>query len=328
MSKLVIVVPAGRRRCGRALLLGSDGSTRAGPLRVLATASGWAAKRHDNEARDWRKPFGHTPTGSYLVAGSLPPGVAPHPRRWRRFGMLGALVLQPAGGDALEAAKAGRRRFLVHGGPEDRRGRLRPTFGGLRLSDSDLNVLLRAVNDANAARDPVSTVELLEAATSFWSEGRRRDRAGRLRPSFLPPRPRRGARAKVPVRHAALIALGFGIAGSSLARRGGATVDRLARRDFVGLALLTLGALGASACSAPDAPAPDPTLPWVPAVPTVDPNAPDPPDGGVDDDGGGPNGGYGGPCPGDDGSGDDGSGDDGTGSGDTGDDSSGGGGTG
>ena len=187
MAKLVIVVPKDRGRCGRALLIGSDGATRAGPLRVLATASKWAARRHGNEARDCHKPYGHTPPGSYVVAGSLPPGVVPHPRRWRRFGVLGALVLQPVGGDALEASKAGRRRFLLHGGAEDRRGRLRPTFGGLRMSDPDLNALLRAVNDANAARDPVSSVELVETSTLMWSDEGQHDRAGRLRPSFLPP---------------------------------------------------------------------------------------------------------------------------------------------
>ena len=27
-----------------------------------------------NGDRDWRKPFGHTPTGTYVVAGALPPG--------------------------------------------------------------------------------------------------------------------------------------------------------------------------------------------------------------------------------------------------------------
>lgn len=135
MSKLVIVVPADRRRCGRALLLGGDGSTRFGPIRVLATSSEWAARRHGNEARDWRKPFGHPPSGSYVVGGSLPPGVAPRPKRMRRFGALGALVLVPVGGNALEALKAGRRRFLLHGGPTDRRRRLRPTFGGFRVSD-------------------------------------------------------------------------------------------------------------------------------------------------------------------------------------------------
>lgn len=220
MSKLVIVVPASRRRCGRALLLGNDGSTSFGPFRVLATASGWAAKRHHNDARDWRKPFGQPPSGSYVVGGFLPPGMTPRPKRLRRFGLLGALVLTPVAGEALVAATAGRRRFLLHGGPTDRRGRLRPTFGGFRVTDCDLAGLLRAINDANAARDPVSTVEVVETTDRPpWTDDGPRDRAGRLRPSFLPRR-RRRARAGMPLKHAALIALGFGIAGKGLGTGG------------------------------------------------------------------------------------------------------------
>ena len=73
MSKLVIVVPVRRRRAGRAVLLGNDGHARLGPIRVLATASSWVASQYGNGARDWRRPFGDSPTGSYVVGGSLPP---------------------------------------------------------------------------------------------------------------------------------------------------------------------------------------------------------------------------------------------------------------
>jgi len=291
MSKLVIVVPANRHRCGRALLLGSDGATRLGPLRVLATASGWAAKRHANEARDWHRPFGHPPTGTYVVSGSLPPGVSPRPRRLRRFGALGALVLTPTSGHALEAAAAGRKRFLLHGGPGDRRGRLRPTFGGFRVSDRELVALLRAVNDANAASDPVSTVEVVETTDRPpWTDDGPHDRAGRFRPSFAPRRKR--ARASMTLPRAALVALGFGIAG-----RGLKAEASTGRRGFVGLALLTLGALGSSACSGPDAPSPEPDpgpSGWDPTVggAGASPGAGNAPDAGAGDDGGGPGGGY------------------------------------
>ncbi|MGH7293898.1 MAG: hypothetical protein ACRELB_03140, partial [Polyangiaceae bacterium] len=229
MSKLVIVVPADRRRCGRALLLGADGSTRLGPIRVLATSSEWAAQRHGNESRDWRRAFGHPPAGSYVVGGSLPPGVVPRPKRSRRFGGLGALVLMPVAGNALEAAKAGRRRFLLHGGPKDERGRLRPTFGGFRVANRELAALLRAVNEANAAADPVSSVEVVETTSRPpWAGHRRRDRAGRLRPAFGPQRPR--PRRRISLQHAALITLGFGIGGKQLVAQ-----DSPGRRGFVGL---------------------------------------------------------------------------------------------
>src|SRR5579884_1781722 len=168
MSKLVILVPTGRSYCGRAMLLGDDGTLRFGPLRVLATASRWAARRHGNETRDCRLPFGHPPTGSYVVTGSLPPGITPRTKRARRFGALGALVLMPLGGEAGEAARAGRQRFLIHGGPTDARGRLRPTFGGFRLADRDLAALLQAVNQAYQQSDAVSAVEVAEVKDPSW----------------------------------------------------------------------------------------------------------------------------------------------------------------
>ncbi len=194
MSKLVIVVPAGRRAAGQALLLGDDGKPRLAPFPVLATAAAGPAARHGNADRNWRRPFGHTPPGSYVVAGALPPGDA------SRSCLLGALALAPAGGDALLALRAGRTRFLVHGGPLDSSGRLRPTFGGLRVSNPNLTRLLRAINDAHAEGDPLSSVEVTET-------------------SGPPP---------APVSRAAL---GFGRARS-----------RTTRRDFVGLALITLAA--------------------------------------------------------------------------------------
>ncbi len=172
MSKLVIVVPVGRHAAGRAVLLGNDGKLRLAPFRVLATSSGSAATRHGNSERDWRRPFGDTPTGSYLVAGALPPsaGAQPLPEE-AHADRLGALVLSPVGGNALEALRAGRTRFLVHGGPADPSGRLRPTFGGLRVSDADLATLLAAINQANADADPVTSVEVDETSTPAWKEG-------------------------------------------------------------------------------------------------------------------------------------------------------------
>src|SRR5580692_9138226 len=184
MSKLVIVVPVGRGRAGRAVLLGDDGRTRFGSIRVLATASAWVASQYGNAGRDWQRPFGNAPTGSYVVGGSLPPGVMPSPMsKPSRFGRLGALVLDPVGGNALEAAKRGRTRFLLHGGPTDSSRRLRPTFGGFRVSDADLGALLKAVNEANASGDAVSSVEVAETSTPSWPDDGSIDDAGRFNPA-------------------------------------------------------------------------------------------------------------------------------------------------
>ncbi len=283
MSKLVIVVPQGRRYAGRALFLGEDGALRFGPLSVLATASGWAARRHGNPTRDWRRPYGHPPTGSYVVTGSLPPGAAPRAARIRRFGPLGALVLRPAAGDALAALNAGRSRFLLHGGPPDRGGRLRPTFGGFRFSDRDLGGLFRAINVAFGEGDPLSAVELGETMQAAES-GEQRQPVGRLRPSYAT-----SGRVKsgMPLPYAAVVALGFG----ALGRRAGPSVSsRPNRRDFLGLALLMIGASGTSACgSGDDGPSAGPGLGRQP-IGDGDVGGPGPP--GDAGDGGGPYGGY------------------------------------
>jgi hypothetical protein len=229
MSKLVIVVPAGRRAAGRAVLLGSDGKLRLAPVRVLATAAGSAAARHGNPGRDWRRPYGDTPAGSYVVAGALPPGASES---------LGALVLSPAGGNALEALRAGRTRFLLHGGPADPEGRLRATFGGIRVSDADLALLFAAVNRANAEGDPLSSVEVEETAAPSWKEGSLDEVPSSRKPrrsGSIPPVPR-GVRAS----------LGFG--GSNKKRAGLASPGR---RAFVGLALFAFGMAGL-ACAGTD----------------------------------------------------------------------------
>ncbi len=256
MSKFVVVVPEGRRAAGRGVLLGENGRVRLGPLAVLATASDAVAARHGNPERDWREPFGDTPTGSYVIAGALPPGAA---RRGSgaEFGLLGALALAPAAGNALVALRAGRIRFLLHGGPLDSNGLLRPTCGGLRVSDADLVALVRAINEANADGDALSSVEVAEVPSAAWVEERDAD---------APSRPDRSRRAPVPRK--TRVGLGF---GAGLRRKGS---DRArteqGRRDFLGLALVVVPLL-ASACGG-----------------IVEPEM-----GGQDgDDGGGPDGGY------------------------------------
>ncbi len=235
MAKLVMVVPAARDFCGRAVLLSAKGALLLGPFRVLATASRRVARKHGNPNCDQRLPFGHPPSGSYAIAGSLPPG---RRRRARRFGRLGALVLEPLTGDALASVANGRARVVLHGGPTDTRGRLRRTRGGLRILDASLAALFRALNTAHGAGDPVSTVELYDLPAAVMRDPDGDALGGRE----LAPSAQRIDRARGSSVRAAglLLAAGWSTSRSALDRRA-----------FLKAALLVCGGLSLAACGGP-----------------------------------------------------------------------------
>jgi hypothetical protein len=231
MSKLVIVAPKGRAFCGRAVLVGSDGATRAGPFRVLATASVRIARKHGNTDASPLLPFGHPPTGTYVIAASLPPGYT-HKRRTRRYGRVGALLLAPQSGDALRATSSGRKLVAMHGGPRDRKRRLRPTRGGIRFSNAQMTKLLSAINAAHRDGDPLASIELMEIDLP---PPRARDRRGHRR--VAPRRPRKKAS------YTPMLLLPFAL--------GGAGKGKMARREMLLAASVVFGALALEACDRP-----------------------------------------------------------------------------
>ncbi len=259
MSQLVIAVPPARDACGRAVLLGDDGATRMASFRVLATASRRVARRHDNPDRDRMRAFGHPPSGTYVVAGSLPPSFHQR-RRPKRFGRLGALLLEPLAGEALAAKGSGRRLFVLHGGPQDAQGRLRPTRGGLRVSDADLVALFDAMERGQAEGDPLRTVEVVDLAlapspAAVDAPGGRLTRRGRSRST---PRTLLGAAGVV-------------VAGALALRprpgkgaRGG-----IGRRDFLAALALLVGGLPTGGC---DSPSPCDPVACDPADPSCPPS--------------------------------------------------------
>jgi len=108
--------------------------------------------------------------------------------------MGGAILLAAESGAARIAATEGRHLFYVHGGPSDRKGRLRPTRGGFRMLDRDLAALLRAINEAHAAGDPLELVEVIDVVEAGTvdptdlaaTRKRRRKRALRKRENEKP----------------------------------------------------------------------------------------------------------------------------------------------
>lgn len=71
-------------------------------------------------------------------------------------------MLVGASGEALTAARSGRKLFHLHGGPSDGKGRLRPTRGGFRMLDRDLVSLFVAINEAQLRGDPLETIEVVD----------------------------------------------------------------------------------------------------------------------------------------------------------------------
>jgi hypothetical protein len=266
MSKLVVVVPRGRAFCGRAYVVGGDGAMRAGPFRALATASARVAEKNGNPECSTLLPFGHPPAGTYVIAASLPPGYA-HRRRARRYGRVGAVLLAPTGGDALRARANGRKLIAIHAGPPDTSRRLRPTRGGIRLSNTHMRKLLAAINEAQHDGDPVASVELFEIELERVDE---RDRKGIH--AIAP---------KKPPNVSSMVLLPFVL--------GGAGKSSVARRDLLRAAAVAFGALAIQACDRPSRCAPLACYPY-------DGDAGDAGDGGdagaLGDAGCGPDGGY------------------------------------
>ncbi|MHB1843304.1 MAG: hypothetical protein ACYCWW_00535 [Deltaproteobacteria bacterium] len=248
MARLLIVVPEARDRCGRAVVLGGDGQSLLGPFRVLATASPRVAARHGNPDRDPMRRFGNPPSGSYVIASVLAPGTS-H-RRPVRFGPLGGFVLDATGGQAAEAQRRGREAIVLHGGPKDRRQRLRPTRGGLRLSDADLSALVTVINERQAAEDPLSAIELMDAPEESLTPPPVEDAlGGRRLPRALirqrgTRRAARGASAAPGPLAPVSLALLAGLGGSAGER------SPMNRRRFLQAALVLVGGLSSAGCVA------------------------------------------------------------------------------
>jgi hypothetical protein len=251
MSTLLIVVPRGRAYCGRATVVGEAGDVVAGPFRTLATASARIARKKGNLTCDPLRPFGHPPIGSYVVVGSFPPSYQ-HPRRPGRFGAVGGLLLKPTGGDALASLSFGRSLFILHGGPLDASKRLRPTRGGIRMSDPDLLSLVRAVNTVHREGDGLWSVEIVEVGDADMKTVPPTDLRGARRQG------RMGANPSLPPLRRAAFLTGLGLSAG-----GAGSSAELDRRAFLRSALIMVGGLTVSACGSNSGP---------PCEPVTEPN--------------------------------------------------------
>lgn len=106
---------------------------------------------------------GNTPMGFYKISELV------NTRKWSQssFGANGAFRLKPLAGKALIAESVfGRDGLLIHGGATRKSGKLRPTWGCLRLRNKDVVELKKIVNERlhqnGQCHELNITVEVLE----------------------------------------------------------------------------------------------------------------------------------------------------------------------
>lgn len=112
----------------------------------LGKADNLNAKRNGNPTRNPLQQFGDTPTGIYNVA------IGPVAWPVSVYGTHPVLRMDPVDGAALVAERDGKRSgLLIHGGALNQQGRLRPTFGCIRVRNEHQKELVERVRKAGGS---------------------------------------------------------------------------------------------------------------------------------------------------------------------------------
>ena len=121
----------------------------------LGKADNDAASAHGNPSRDPTRAFGDTPCGTYGIA----VGTVEQPEH--AYGPHPVIHIVPLTGDGIERARNERMQpyqlgLLIHSGPLNAAGQLRPTHGCLRVHDDDQAKLVEMLAGQQA------TLEVIE----------------------------------------------------------------------------------------------------------------------------------------------------------------------
>lgn len=130
--RIEILLPRDRSSLGTLQAFNDDGEPVVGPVKCLGKADNAAAKLHGNPDRISIKPFGDTPTGEYRVAQLISHSGE---TEIHTYGTYPSILLDPLAGDALTAKQNGRLGLMIHGGDAGPSGRLRPTYGCIRVAE-------------------------------------------------------------------------------------------------------------------------------------------------------------------------------------------------
>jgi len=140
-TTILIELPADRSKLGQISLKNQD-QLLWGPAACYGKADGQSAADHGNPTRDPLKPFGDTPLGTYACVIGHP---AVTPKIAHSYGPNGYIVLSPVSGPAKIAEQNGRFGLLIHGGDLNAAGKLRPTFGCVRVPNDRLRFLMAKI---------------------------------------------------------------------------------------------------------------------------------------------------------------------------------------
>lgn len=156
--KLYSLLPTNRYEAGEFWIEDVEGVRIYGPARCRGEADNAAARKADNVVEDPTRAYGDHPYGLYRAVAVAWIDVN-HQRQYDSYGPC-FIKLRPVAGQAWEARQNGRNGFGAHGGKLHDDGRLRETFGCLRL-------------DNDVAKDVGTTVEAeLKAGREVFYEAR------------------------------------------------------------------------------------------------------------------------------------------------------------
>lgn len=142
--RLDILLREDRTRPGTLTVMAErTGRAALGPFDCLGKADSAQARSHGNPERNPEYPYGDTPLGEWLVTDVVPTGTPGLTAR--SYGPFGALNLEPVAGQCVRAYANGRHGIWIHAGDPSAAGRLRPTYGCVRLSNEDMQRLVAAV---------------------------------------------------------------------------------------------------------------------------------------------------------------------------------------
>ncbi|AGY59294.1 glucosaminidase domain-containing protein [Gloeobacter kilaueensis] len=145
MVKIHVYLPDDRRQVGRLQLVDDNDEIITGPFPVLGKADNQAAAANGNPSRDPLRKNGDTPLGTYRVSEVRPTDNEHYPNH--SYGPYGFLPLIAVSGQALHAAQNGRAGLGIHAGDPGTGGKLRPTYGCLRLFNDNQKQLVAALKN-------------------------------------------------------------------------------------------------------------------------------------------------------------------------------------